>query len=149
MTNQTIPLALLADAWQVEPDVLASQLGDAIITDALRVKHVPVTAAIALLAQRDAEDARHRQASEARNAELARESNARIARVRAIQDTQQAQRAAGVIDSSTTALAAMCMADTNTALDAAGSRFDELLTAARKGDYGVMHRYTPTNHQET
>jgi hypothetical protein len=141
MTNQTIPLRLLADEWGIPADTLANQLGDAVITDAVRIRHVSVTAAIALLERLDAEAARQRLEDEQWRAAMATMQQPVLARVAALQAKQYAQRATGQIDSGTPALVAMTMDDPNSRLEAAGRRTDELLTAAKAGHYGVMHTF--------
>jgi hypothetical protein len=129
------------------PEALADQLGDKVITDALRIRHVRAADACALLEQRDAEDARHRAAEAAHREHLAAMQRAVLARVAAIQARQCAQRANGDIDSGMDAFAVMTMDDPNDRLTAAGQQFEELLGAAQRGDYGVMHRLDPKEGQ--
>jgi hypothetical protein len=139
--TQTIPLLVLADAWQTTVEALTKELGGKVITDALRIKHVAVQDAIALLEQRDAEQARHRLEDEQWRAAMAALQAPVLARVAALQAKQHAQHANGQIDAGTSALVAMTMNDPNSGLEAAGRRTEELLTAAKAGHYGVMHTF--------
>jgi len=133
-TTDTIPLALLADAWGTTPDALATQLGsDAIVTDCLRIRHVRVQAACKLLEARDAEAARHRAADEVRKAQAAQQFAAQQARLQAIQRQQAAVRAS---DPGLDAYAVMLAA------------FDEVFAAQKRGDIGVFTRISPPPPQE-
>jgi hypothetical protein len=145
--TQTIPLLVLADAWGTTPDALANHLGnDAIITDALRIRHVNVEAACALLEARDAEAARHRAADEARKAQAAQEYAAQQARLQAIQRQQALVRAG---DPNLDAYATMLAGDPDCSgrQSAAGRRFDEIVAAQNRGDIGVFHRISPPQEE--
>jgi hypothetical protein len=139
--NDTIPLQLLSLEWGIEADTLAAQLGDKLITDALRIRHVAVVDAIAMLEQRDREAAVRRAADEKRNAEQAQQSARLHARIDAIQRRSATVRAT---DPTLTAAAVMMGADKAAELDTKGSILDEMLAAGRAGDVGVMHRITPS-----
>jgi len=123
--TDTIPLQLLATEWGVAADTLAAQLGDAIVTDCLRVRHVAIQDACKLLEQLDAEAARQRLEDEQHRAAMAAMQQPVIDRVQAIQAKQHAQRANGEIDADTPALVAMTMGDPNNRLEAAGRRFGD------------------------
>jgi hypothetical protein len=144
MPPDTVPLMILANSWATTPEALTAELGDAVIvTDALRIQHVPVTAALAALAKRDAQAARRRAADEKRNTEMATASAAQQRRIQAIQAQQHAQRANGDIDRDTPAFAAMAMGDTNERLSASAERFEDMLGASRAGHYGTFHKLNP------
>jgi hypothetical protein len=146
--TQTIPLALLADAWHTDQEVLANQLGDAVITDALRIKHVRVQDACKLLEQRDAEAARHRAADEARKAQAAQEFAAQQARLQAIQRHQALVRATDPgLDAYSTMLAGD--PDSSGRQGAAARAFDEVFAAQKRGDIGVFTRISPPPQEET
>ena len=83
--TDTIPLQLLATEWGVAADTLAAQLGDAIVTDCLRVRHVAIQDACKLLEQLDAEAARQRLEDEQHRAAMAAMQQPVIDRVQAIQ----------------------------------------------------------------
>jgi hypothetical protein len=142
MTPQTIPLALLADAWHTDQEVLAHELGAAVITDALRIRHVRVQDACKLLEQRDAEAARHRAADEERKAQAAQEYAAQQSRLQAIQRQQAVVRAS---DPGLDAYATMLAGDPDSSgrQGAAGRRFDEIVAAQKRGDIGVFQRISP------
>jgi len=141
--TDTIPLQLLATEWGVAADTLAAQLGDAIVTDCQRVRHVAIQDACKLLEQLDAEAARQRLEDEQHRAAMAAMQQPVIDRVQAIQAKQHAQRANGEIDADTPALVAMTMGDPNNRLEAAGRRFDDMLNAGRAGHYGTMYKFNP------
>jgi hypothetical protein len=140
--TQTIPLRLLAQEWDTTPEALAAELGDKLITDALRVRHVRVEDACALLEARDAEAARHRAADEAHKAQAAQDYVAQQARLQAIQRQQTALRAS---DPNLDAYAVMLASDpdSNGRQGAAGRAFDEVFDAQKRGDIGVFHRISP------
>jgi hypothetical protein len=142
--NPTIPLRLLADEWGIPVDVLADQFGDKIITDTLRIRHINVVDAIALLEARDLEAARHRAADEVRNAEIARGYAAQQARLQAIAARAAAARAS---DPGMSPYAIMVAGDPDDRLDASSERLDEMLSAGSRGDVGVMHRITPSTEK--
>ena len=147
-TTDTIPLALLADAWATTPDALATQLGsDAIVTDCLRIRHVRVQAACKLLEARDAEAARHRAADEVRKAQAAQQFAAQQARLQAIQRQQAAVRAS---DPGLDAYAVMLAGDPDSTgrQGSAGRAFDEVFAAQKGGDIGVFTRISPPPPQE-
>jgi hypothetical protein len=149
MTDQpSVPLALLADAWNIPADVLANQLGDAIVTDALRIKHVRVQDACKLLEHRDAEAARHRAADEALKAQTAQQFAAQHARLQAIQRQQAVVRAN---DPGLDAYATMLAGDPDSTgrQGAAGRAFDEVFTAQKQGNIGVFHRISPPQQEAT
>jgi hypothetical protein len=144
MTDQTVPIQLLAAEWGTSVEALISELGPGrLITDELEIRHTTVSDALELLAQRKARDARQRGEEQERLVTMAAMQQPVIARVRAIQAKQRAQRAAGEIDADTPALVAMTLGDPNTRLEAAGRRFEDMLNAGRQGNYGTMYKFNP------
>jgi len=143
-STDTVPLALLAGEWDMDVDTLAGQLGERVIIDDLEVRHVRRTDAAELLEQRRAQAQARAEAETAHRERLAALQRPILNRVAAIQAHQLAQRANGDIDSGTSALSAMRMADTDTRLTAAAGRLDELLHAGKQGHVGYLHRLEPT-----
>jgi hypothetical protein len=141
--NDTIPLALLAIEWETSAEALIADLSpDRVLVD-VGVRYVRRSDALELLERRNAE-VRVRAGAEAAHRErIAALQRPVLERVQAIQAQQRQMRADGDIGSDTPALVAMAMGDTSDRLTAASERMDELLGAAKRGDYGTMHRYTP------
>jgi cell division protein FtsL len=129
-------------------DTLEQQIvaaGHPVIVDYIGRRAVTRDVARQLIAARDAEQAAQREREQEWRRELAHSNTPQQQRIRAIAERQRRMRADGTIDNSTPAFAAMTIDDpnANTRLTAAGERFDELLAAERRGDYGTFHRITP------
>jgi hypothetical protein len=150
MTDQTVPLQLLAAEWGTTVQALVNELGaDGVLTDDLEIRHTTATDARTLLAQRKSRDARQRQEDEQRRAAMAAMQQPVLDRVAALQAKQHAQRVNGEIDANTPALVAMALGDPHTRLEAAGRRFDDMLNAGRRGEMGTMYRFNPEQEAQS
>ena len=64
-------------------------------------------------------------------------------RVKLFQEHQAAMRATGEWDDGMSAFEVMCVGDHASRLDDAGHKFDELLSAQRRGEFGHGYRLQP------
>ena len=139
----TTPISLaelVAEGFASSIDDLAARLDGSEYLDDIGRRVVDRDVARQLFTQRAAWAA----ADAAERAARADQPNPNIERVRAIQARQRQLRAEGAIDHNATALGAMIVAENDTTdLDRAGRRWDELVDAERRGDFGTMHRFTP------
>jgi hypothetical protein len=137
--NDVIPLALLAIEWETSAEALIADLSpDRVLVD-VGVRYVRRSDALELLERRNAAAQAAAEAQAAQCERVAAMQRPILARVEAIQRQQLAQRTDDVLP----ALVAMKMNDPDNRLEAAGTRFDEMLGAARRGDFGTMHRLDP------
>jgi hypothetical protein len=130
---QTIPLALLADAWNTATDALAAELGDKILVDDLQVRHVRCDDAHELLAQRKAREQAQRQEQAARAAVIDAQSLPLIQRVAAIRAQQHRMRQDGQIDADASAFVAMAAGENEARLSPASRRMDGWLAGRSEG----------------
>jgi hypothetical protein len=133
MNPQTVPLALLADAWATTTTALTHELGDKILTDDLEIPHVTVDDARALLAKRKAAQARQRQDDEQRRATMAAMNAPIRRRVAAIQNQQRALRNNGQVDHDSSALDVMLCGENERRLAPASRRMDAYLRGVSEG----------------
>jgi hypothetical protein len=136
-----IALRLLAEEWGEPIEALIADLSPGQVLVDAGVRYVARSTAIELLARRNEAAAARAEADARRFAEADAMMEPTRRRVAAIAARQRQLRAEGTIDANTSAVAAMRIDDADERLTASAERLDELFQSARRGDYGVLHRY--------
>jgi len=147
MNDPLIPLSHLALDVGATAAELATRLADEVLTDDLGRLAIDRDRARQLIAEHQTKLAAS-AAAERERAEMFRANiNAGLEptrrRVKALQEHQAALRASGEWDDAMSAYEVMCVGDHGARLTAAGDRFDQMLSAERRGELGHGYRLQP------
>ena len=144
MTDQLVPLSVLALDTGTTATALAAALADQVLIDDLGRPAIDRPIAKQLIAEHQAAlaaaDAANRDRQAKHRAAIAAASSPVIDRVKAIQANQTARRQAGLIDDAMSAFAVLTADDTESNLARAGRRTDAYLSGRSEGyRYQISH----------
>ena len=142
-----IPISVLALDVGATGAELARRLADEVLVDDVGRLCVDRDTARALIAEHQARvaasAAAQRDRDQAYRDAIAAQSQPTHARIKALQDHQGALRATGQWDPDMSAFEVMCVGHHASRLDDAGHKFDEMLSAERRGELGSGYRLQP------